>query len=138
MVSWALLSSAASPRSRSDLATCFAVVVFPHHLGPCTRTAPFPKSLRFNSSSAIRRYHIFQYRQQLFRNFRKDYSATSRCFVPQLFVIALLVLSRLNCFIMVCQSGRIGRCSQLNRSRSCCCSRLSCLQSRSCTRSSGF
>ena len=34
-------------------ATCSAVVVFPHHLGPSIRTAPFPSSFRFRMSSAI-------------------------------------------------------------------------------------
>ena len=35
-------------------------------------------------------------------------------------------------FIVVFQPDKTGRCNQLCRSRSCCCSRLSCLQSRSC------
>ena len=43
-----------SPKLSRLRATCFAVVVFPHHLGPCTKTAPLPCNLRFNMSSAIR------------------------------------------------------------------------------------
>ncbi len=52
---WVLcFSTDASPRSSTLFASCFAVVVLPHHLGPSMRTAPFPRTLRSRSLSAIR------------------------------------------------------------------------------------
>ena len=47
-------STDASPRSSTLFASCLAVVVLPHHLGPSMRTAPFPRTLRSRSLSAIR------------------------------------------------------------------------------------
>lgn len=43
-----------SPRSRTLLANCFAVVVLPHHLGPSINTAPLPSTLRLSILSEIR------------------------------------------------------------------------------------
>ena len=50
----------------------------------------------------MQRYHIFQYRQQLFRNFRKDYSATFWCFIPQLFGVLFRNFSLLHCLFSRC------------------------------------
>ena len=38
---------------RMLLACCCAVVVFPHHFGPSTKTAPLPANFRAISPSAI-------------------------------------------------------------------------------------
>ena len=40
-------------------ACCSAVVVLPHHFGPCIRTAPTPISLRLNIPSAMRGLYCF-------------------------------------------------------------------------------
>ena len=50
-------STDASPRSSTLRASCLAVVVLPHHLGPSIRTAPFPRTLRSRILSAIRRLY---------------------------------------------------------------------------------
>ncbi len=46
--------TAESPKSSMLLASCFAVVVLPHHLGPSMSTAPFPSTLRLRMLSDIR------------------------------------------------------------------------------------
>lgn len=47
-------NTAESPKSRTLFASCFAVVVLPHHLGPSINTAPLPRTLRSRILSAIR------------------------------------------------------------------------------------
>ena len=42
-------------------ACCSAVVVLPHHFGPCIRTAPTPISLRLNIPSAMRGLYSFMF-----------------------------------------------------------------------------
>ena len=48
-------------------ASCSAVVVLPHHLGPSISTAPFPSSLRFRISSAILFLYFFIRKTSLHR-----------------------------------------------------------------------
>jgi len=67
-------STVASPRSSTLLANCFAVVVLPHHLGPSIRTAPFPRTLRSRSLSAIRCLYFtitLLFRPQRYNFYRK-------------------------------------------------------------------
>ena len=52
------INTAESPRSSMLLASCLAVVVLPHHLGPSIRTAPLPRTLRFKILSAIRGLYV--------------------------------------------------------------------------------
>lgn len=53
------LSVSLSPRSNVLWASCEAVVVLPHHLGPSIKTAPFPASFLSRSLSAMRFLYIF-------------------------------------------------------------------------------